>query len=204
MKHQIAILIAGAFLTGCSAPEDGTTTTHEGVAKADAQPEKKPASEPTTSRPLRNTEIGKLVEIDKADYDMFGAGVAEKGLTLDLASLAANSRKLARKKVRLTGKVESVCKKKGCWMRLTQDPLTQDRVGKSVFVRFTGYAFFMPLDCEGREVVLEGTYSSTETSVADLKHYLEDEGKQAEAAKITEPKLEMKVMADGVAMRKKS
>lgn len=178
MKHQIATLILGAFLTGCHAPATSRTPT---------------------SRPMPNTEIGKLVEIDRADFDMFGAGVAEKGLTLDLVSLAANSRELAGKKVRLIGKVESVCKKKGCWMRLTQG-----EGGKPVFVRFTGYAFFMPLDCEGREVVLEGTYSFTESSVAELKHYLEDEGKHAEAAKITEPRLEMKVMADGVAMRRQS
>ena len=71
-----------------------------------------------------------------------------------------------------------------------------------VFVKFLDYAFFMPLECEMREAVIEGTFSFQETSVAELKHYLEDEGKHAEAAKVTKPQLRMSVMAAGVALKK--
>ena len=72
-----------------------------------------------------------------------------------------------------------------------------------VFVKFVDYAFFMPLQCETREAILEGEFSFEETPIAELKHYLEDEGKHDEAAKVTQPKLQMKVMAAGVALRKR-
>ena len=62
--------------------------------------------------------------------------------------------------------------------------------------------FFVPTDSEGRTAVLEGTFNVSETSVAALKHLLEDAGKTEEAAKVTEPRIEMKVMADGVALKK--
>ena len=75
---------------------------------------------------------------------------------------------------------------------------------KEVRVKFRDYGFFVPKDCKGQSAVLEGTFKVVTTSVAELKHLLEDEGKKEEAAKVTEPKVELSVMADGVALKKKS
>lgn len=95
------------------------------------------------------------------------------------------------------GKVESVCKVKGCWMNLA--PTTAGE--KEIFVKFKDYGFFMPLDCEGREVILEGRAYKEVTSVDELRHYAEDEGlPQEEIDAITEPKEELKFMAHGVIM----
>ena len=93
---------------------------------------------------------------------------------------------------KVTGMVESVCKKKGCWMNLTDG-------NNKVFVRFKDYGFFMPLDCEGQRLVMRGTAKIEETSVEELRHYAEDEGQSAdEIAAITEPKKELTFLADGV------
>ena len=79
------------------------------------------------------------------------------------------------------------------------------RVGEGeqqLFVRFKDYGFFMPLDCEGSEVVFEGEMQVSMMSVEDQKHYLEDAGKTEEAAKVTEPKRQVMFMASGVAMKR--
>ncbi|MBL8805102.1 MAG: DUF4920 domain-containing protein [Planctomycetes bacterium] len=95
------------------------------------------------------------------------------------------------KTVLLEGAVKEVCKVKGCWMTMAES-------GQTMRVTFENYAFFVPKDCAGRKVVVEGKFAVKETSVADLKHYLEDAGKHDEAAKVTEPKRELTLVATGV------
>lgn len=97
--------------------------------------------------------------------------------------------------VKVKGKVESVCQAKGCWMNIVPTSGT----GEEMFVKFKDYGFFMPFDLAGSEVIMRGRAFVEETSVEELQHYAEDEGKsQEEIAKITEPITELKFMADGV------
>ncbi len=92
------------------------------------------------------------------------------------------------------GKVESVCKKKGCWMNVVSEDGE-----RSMFVQFQDYGFFMPLDLAGQTVTMKGTAYRSVTSVDELQHYAEDDGKsKEEIAAITEPKEELKFMASGV------
>lgn len=94
------------------------------------------------------------------------------------------------------GIVESVCLVKGCWVNLVSSK-NSDLEG--MFVQFKDYGFFMPLDCAGKKVVLNGKSYREVTSVYELRHYAEDEGKsKEEIEKITEPIVELKFMADGV------
>ncbi|EDP94869.1 DUF4920 domain-containing protein [Kordia algicida OT-1] len=98
--------------------------------------------------------------------------------------------------VKFTSKINSVCSKKGCWMRLD---LGEE---KEVMVKFKDYGFFMPLDAEG-EVIVNGKAFVQETSVDELKHYAEDAGKsEEEIAKITEPSKTLSFVADGVLLKK--
>lgn len=102
-------------------------------------------------------------------------------------------------KTQLKASVESVCKVKGCWMNLVP---TDGTVDQSIFVKFKDYAFFMPLDLTGN-VIVDGIAYREVTTVDELKHYAEDEGKSAEEiAAITEPEEELKFMADGVILLK--
>lgn len=95
--------------------------------------------------------------------------------------------------VKIKGTIESVCQAKGCWMNIVDDS------DESVFIKFKDYAFFVPLDATGKEVVVSGVLSNTVTSVEDLRHYAQDGGASvAEIAAITEQKMELKLMADGV------
>lgn len=103
--------------------------------------------------------------------------------------------------IQLNGMVESVCKKKGCWTNIS----SKDNSEETVFVKFKDYGFFLPLDCEGQEVVMQGKAYIEETPVDELRHYAEDEGKsEEEIAAITEPAKEYKFMASGVYLKNKS
>ena len=99
--------------------------------------------------------------------------------------------------VQFKSTIESVCKKKGCWMKVD--------LGKGEeqsFVRFKDYGFFMPLDGEKSDIVVNGKAFVSEISVDKLRHYAEDAGKsKEEIAQITKPQLQFNFEADGVYLK---
>lgn len=100
--------------------------------------------------------------------------------------------------VKFASEIKEVCAAKGCWMKL---PLSEE---KEVMVRFKDYGFFMPLDSQGKEVVLEGKAFVQTTSVAELRHYAKDAGKsKEEIAAITTSKKEFSFEANGVLLKVK-
>jgi len=95
--------------------------------------------------------------------------------------------------MKIEGKVVDVCKKKGCWMTLEMPN------GDPMRVTFKDYAFFMPKDIVGKNVVLDGLAKKQTISVETLRHYAEDAKKTSEeVAKITDPKKELAFEAKGV------
>ena len=93
--------------------------------------------------------------------------------------------------------VASVCKKKGCWMKIA---LADNR---EVMVKFKDYAFFVPKNIENKEVIMEGKAYVTEMSVEDQQHYAEDAGKSAEEVKaMTTPAITLSFLANGVKIKK--
>ncbi|QIL39704.1 DUF4920 domain-containing protein [Pedobacter sp. HDW13] len=104
---------------------------------------------------------------------------------------AMGNKKTAEMKIE--GKVVDVCKKKGCWMTLEMPN------GDPMRVTFKDYAFFMPKDIVGKNVVLDGLAKKQTISVETLRHYAEDAKKTPEeVAKITDPKKELAFEAKGV------
>ena len=96
---------------------------------------------------------------------------------------------------KMIGTVESVCQAKGCWMNV----VSEDGEPKEIFVKFKDYGFFVPKDISGQQVIMQGEVFKETTSVDELRHYAEDEGKSREEIEtITEPKEELKFMASGV------
>jgi hypothetical protein len=113
-----------------------------------------------------------------------------------LTKLEKMDAKSAPIEVKVKGDVAGVCQVKGCWMKIVSK---QDATKPQLFVKFKDYGFFMPKDLSGGQVVMKGKAYIEETSVEELRHYAEDDGKSPEEiAKITEPKRELKFMADGV------
>lgn len=97
-------------------------------------------------------------------------------------------------KGKIEGEVIGVCKKKGCFLTLKREGK-----GDPIMVRFKDYGYFVPADIVGKTVVLEGNAKVKELSVKQLQHNAEDAGKSAEEiAKITQPKTDINIVADGV------
>ena len=93
--------------------------------------------------------------------------------------------------------VSSVCKNKGCWMKVALED------GREVMVRFKDYAFFVPKDIENQTVIVNGLAYVEEMSVEEQKHYAKDEGKSTEEIKmIVQPRKTLSFIADGVRIKK--
>lgn len=170
MKKIVFLLVAVLAFVSCK------------DAKKDTKTAEKPSTE--TSQDMAYASFGEQIDAENA---LTVAQANEKFDNLQLGDTI---------NVKFTSKINSVCSKKGCWMRLD---LGEE---EEVMVKFKDYGFFMPLDAEG-EVVVNGKAFVQETSVDELKHYAEDAGKsEEEIAKITEPKKTLSFVADGVLLKK--
>ena len=101
--------------------------------------------------------------------------------------------------VKFASKINSVCKAKGCWMKLD---LEND---KESMVKFKDYGFFVPLNSDNREVIVNGKAYVTEVSIEELRHFAKDAGKsEEEIAKIVDTEFTYAFIADGVLMKEKN
>lgn len=127
------------------------------------------------------------------DYVSFGAEIsADEALDASaMMALYADLKEGDTLAAKFQAPVNSVCKMKGCWMRLA--------VGdQEAFVKFKDYGFFVPKYLSEVEVIVSGKAYVSKTSVEDLKHFAQDAGKtQEEIDAITEPELSLDFMADG-------
>ena len=131
---------------------------------------------------------------DDAQY--FGAKITPDGAVpfSKMLSMMGDSDSLA---VKVSGEINSVCQKKGCWMRISDDN------GVDMLVQFQDYGFFMPKDASGQKVIIDGYAYNEVTDVKTLKHMLSDAGQPQEVIDaITEPQKELKFMANGVIIYK--
>jgi hypothetical protein len=134
----------------------------------------------------------------KAIYSSFGAEMSEdKAISSQEILLQFKNLKVGDTiRTKFISKIKEVCPKKGCWMKLSLSKEAE------TMVRFKDYGFFMPLDSQGKEVVLNGKAFVKITTVAELQHYAEDAGKsKEEIAKITSPKKEFAFEANGVLLK---
>ncbi len=133
------------------------------------------------------------------DYKLFGAPFEMKKVLSEKQML--KKYKGLKKGDTLTvifkSKINSVCKKKGCWMRLSLGNSEES------FVRFQDYGFFVPLNADNAEAVVKGKAFVEVVSVDELKHYAKDGGKsKEEIAKIKKPEVTYAFTATGVYLKK--
>jgi hypothetical protein len=103
---------------------------------------------------------------------------------------------LVDKPISVMARVAEVCKKKGCWMMIT-DGRHKARV------TFKDYGFFVPRSLRGKRVMMEGVLTMSELSEGDARHYAEDAGKtKKEIARIKGPQKELSFEATSVVVRR--
>ncbi|MBK7824806.1 DUF4920 domain-containing protein [Nannocystis sp.] len=103
----------------------------------------------------------------------FGAVFALKD-NKPLSQVLASAKAGLTDPVQVTGEVESVCQKKGCWL-VVKDGEAQARV------LMKDHAFTIPMDTKGKPVVVEGTIEARTFNEAQVKHLEKDAGKDPAA-----------------------
>lgn len=136
-------------------------------------------------------------EKTKPKPEYFGAKITEENsLPVDsvVSMLKNSSEDIAS--IKATGKIEAVCKNKGCWLTIANS------VGEPMRITFKDYGFFVPMDCNGKTAIFEGKAYHDTTSVEMLREYAKDDGKsKAEIEKITEPEINLSFEATGVIIK---
>ena len=149
---------------------------------------------PMKTHGVSESEAYAAFQKNKGDGKAFGEKVTAKDAVTYDAMLEKMSKAGKVDNVKVVGTVEAVCKAKGCWMNIASE-----KGAPSMFVKFKNYAFFMPKDLAGKKVVMVGNAFKEITTVEELRHFAQDEGKSKEdIAKITKPKEDIKFMANGV------
>lgn len=129
-------------------------------------------------------------------------GLANKGMTfgvkttvggaINVDELATLLKEKSTIDVKVKGRVVEVCKAEGCWIKM-------ETVNGPMMIKMKGHSFMVPLDMNGKNIVVQGTATFKETSVEMLKHYAEDAGKtKEEIAAITEGRKETTMQATGI------
>ena len=99
--------------------------------------------------------------------------------------------------VKFKSTIKEVCKKKGCWMQMDLSE------SKQSFVRFKDYGFFVPLNADNSEAIVNGIAYIDVVSVEELKHYAKDAKKpQVEIDAIKKPEITFAFKATGVLIKK--
>ncbi len=146
----------------------------------------------------KKNEVVKLEEKTSA-YAKFGDGITADG-AISKEELLAKYQAMKSTdtlQVKVSAKITEVCQKKGCWMNLDLG------AGKSAFVKFKDYGFFVPKNAAESEAIVSGKAFIEVTSINDLKEYAKDAGKSKVAIdSIVEPETNYSFLADGVLIKK--
>ncbi|MFC7358404.1 DUF4920 domain-containing protein [Jejudonia soesokkakensis] len=151
----------------------------------------------TNTKEIENTET--QVELKEIAYQTFGDTITDKDVITKDEMLAKyqDLKPGDTIDVKFTAKVNEVCQSKGCWMQM-------DLGEEEAMVKFKDYAFFMPKDIAGEEIIVSGKAFVNEMSVDEQRHYAEDAGKsEEEIAAITEPKRTLSFTSNGVLIAQK-
>lgn len=136
------------------------------------------------------------VDSAKVSYEYYGDTITPDG-AIPASQLIATVGDKPMMNLKVEGKIESCCQKKGCWTEVFVND------SETVHVTFKDYGFFVPKDAGGKTIIMEGVAKYDTTNVEMLKHLASDAGKsQAEIDKITEPEYELVFEASGVIIHK--
>jgi hypothetical protein len=129
---------------------------------------------------------------EKATAQAPAAAANHFGATFALIANQPLSKSLTAKAettIQVTGTIDKVCKKKGCWMVL-KDGESQARV------LMKNYGFTVPLDCDGKQAAVEGTLKTRVFTEGQVKHLAEDGGE--DPSKVSGSRTEYVITASGI------
>ena len=185
---RTTLLVTAALLAACQGPANGDATS---------QPTSQPTSDHDDQGGDRPGDLSVKVPSPFPGWDAYGNpfDASKVDQVIAYADLIADAEDLDGQELTVRAIVDEVCQTKGCWMTFTQGDQTMR-------VKFLDYAFFMPKDCSGKEVIIDGKFDIQVVPAEEVAHYLEDAGKFEEAAAVTEDQRQLTFMADAVLMMK--
>lgn len=172
----VATLLGFALFSGCA-------TTNAPCAGSQAPcttAGKDPCSRPCGNIGDKYTEFGKPMKLKDSD-------------AVCIKTVLANPKAHDGKFFRVAGRVDSVCTKRGCWLRLGDGESKE-----TLFIKFTCpvKGRLIPMDAVGKFAFIEGTLNIVEISEEEARHYKEDAGaSKDEIAKIVGPQTSVRMSA---------
>lgn len=181
----LSAAIASLTLAACDKPAEGDAKVAAAdQAKEDAKPEAKKAGEveQTEAKTEADPEEGCIHDKPEPEAEGehscdHGGAPAAAGSTghfgapfavteaQPLATVLAAE--LPTDAVKVSGTVEAVCQKKGCWMVIKDGEM-------SARVLVKDHAFAIPFDGKGKSALVEGTLESKDLSEANVAHLKQD------------------------------
>lgn len=176
----LALTLITSSILGCSRSE---VKDAQAQAQTETQAKSAPKSTPKSAAEStpKSAPAAKVIKRGSA---------LPSGEALSLDAIAAASERYAGKPVLVTGKVTKVCKVKGCWMTLKGEKSTAR-------ITFKDYAFFVPAEAMGMNGTMYGVVKIKQLSDAEREHLAGDA--QVPVSEI--PKVEMRIVAEGVELR---
>ena len=126
----------------------------------------------------------------KRAVETFGDPVSLKELSSLAELIQAGS--ATQEDVLVQAEVKEVCQKKGCWMMVVSGDT-------EVRVTFKDYGFFVPKDCAGKVVRMQGRLVEKTLTESEARHFAEDAGKpESEIQNIVGEQETLEFVASGV------
>lgn len=175
----LSIALALTSLTACDKQDEGKKDEKKAGAKTEEKADAKKTEEVSANTNTADPEAGCIHEEKHAEgesCDHHGAMPTEStghfGAAFAIADAQPLSTVLASgtvpsDAVKVSGTVEAVCQKKGCWM-VIKDGDVQARV------LVKDHAFAIPMDGKGKSATVEGTLEAKELSEANVAHLKSD------------------------------
>ncbi len=184
MKLHTILSLSFLTLAACSQGQKDVVAKTEVKAEAKAEPAKQ--GEPATKADAKTEaeegddgcvygdekKPGEGEEGHSCGQEQSPAAEGHFGTPFTLASATPLSKSLTAKPdevIQVSGKIDKVCQKKGCWM-VVKDGEAEARI------LMKDHAFNVPMDSAGKLAVIEGTLASRTFNEKQVKHLEKDGG----------------------------
>ncbi|MCC6396852.1 MAG: DUF4920 domain-containing protein [Bacteroidetes bacterium] len=130
--------------------------------------------------------------------EQYGKALTVTELTR-VSDILADPKKYDGKKVRVEGEVVDVCKKRGCWIKLSGDSEEE-----TIVFKVDDGVIVFPMEAKGRKAIAEGVVSARTYSVEELiaqgEHHAEEQGTTFDPSTVKEPKTVVRIMGEGAVL----
>ncbi len=201
----LGIFCFAALIFGCQNKTVETTSQKAEAVKKEIAPKVKNAAvKPEPGKQAASKKVDTVAKKQVFPENMkngetlhFGAPLTMKEEAITLT--AAISKGGSKDPMKISGKIATVCKAKGCWFTLQHDKSPEVRV------KMKDYGFFVPKNADGGKATVEGILSKRIVPKAEAQHYADDAVKAGEKAKVVKSDEEVfELIVSGVEITKPS